>query len=326
MPTHIADKAEMVGRVRAVIAEMESTLREFRPDAVLAGNLDFLSLFPVQVALGARLPVIHALGNQSPGYAIASQPMSARYTLAPSSDWCGAAVREAGYAPPRVDTLYPGARLDRFFRFFQPDASRLRFCFAGLVLPYKGPHVMIDALARLHHAGVDFTAEIAGDAPEPGFLAKLREVIRATGMEGKVTFTGFLDRIALSSLFARSNVLVFPSQVPETFGISQVEAMAAGLVVVSSGTGGAREIIRDGTDGLLFQADRPQELAEKLLSLAQNPALLTRLQRAGQARDDFRRGSLGGKKWSGSSRNCCSWRRIPPWACPFRLISPRLSP
>ena len=79
-------------------------------------------------------------------------------------------------------------------------------------------------------------------------------------------------------------VLVFPSQVPETFGISQVEAMAAGLVVVSSGTGGAQEVIRHDQDGLLFPANRADELAQQLFSLVQDPGRMERLQRAAQAR------------------------------------------
>jgi glycosyltransferase involved in cell wall biosynthesis len=144
--------------------------------------------------------------------------------------------------------------------------------------------VLVDALLRLHHAGVDFTAEIAGDCPDPAFLAKLREALSAAGLADRVSFTGFLDRSALSALFARNNVLVFPSQVPETFGISQVEAMAAGLVVVTSGTGGAREVIRHGVDGLVFPAKKPEELAQQLLSLARDPGQMTRLQRASQAR------------------------------------------
>jgi glycosyltransferase involved in cell wall biosynthesis len=234
--------------------------------------------------LAAGVPVLHLLGNSSPGYALQAQPKSARYWVGPSSDWAGQALWQAGYNPARIETVYPGARIDRFFRFFLPDNSRLRICFAGLVLPFKGAHILVDALARLRGAGVDFTAEIAGDAPDAGSLRRLQDAVRATGLSDRVKFTGFLDRVGLSALFARSNVLVFPSVVPETFGISQVEAMAAGLAIVSSGTGGAKEIIRHDLDGLLFTAGQPEELAHHLLTLARQPALLERLQRAAQAR------------------------------------------
>ena len=152
------------------------------------------------------------------------------------------------------------------------------------MLPYKGAHVLVEALARLHHHGVDFTAEIAGDAPDAEYREKLLACIRQGGIEGKVKLTGFLNREGLTALFARSNVLVFPSLFQEPFGISQVEALAAGLVVVSSGTGGAKEIIRHNVDGLIHQAGDPGDLAVKLLSLANDPALFGRLQQSGQKR------------------------------------------
>ncbi|HVW19636.1 MAG TPA: glycosyltransferase, partial [Opitutaceae bacterium] len=283
-PVLLPDKAARNARVKEMIAIVHAAGAEFHPDLVLAGNLDFLDIVPVQVALAAGVPVLHALGNQSPGYNTASQPRSPRYWVGPSSDWNGEILRQNGFSPARIETLYPGARIDRFFRFFLPDTSRLRICFAGLVLPYKGPHVLIDALERLHRAGVDFTAEIAGDCPDPAFLAKLRAAAEAAGFGERVSFSGFLDRSGLAALFARNNVLVFPSQVPETFGISQVEAMAAGLVVVTSGMGGAREVIRHGVDGLVFPAPKAEELAQQLLSLARDPEQMARLQRAGQAR------------------------------------------
>lgn len=74
----------------------------------------------------------------------------------------------------------------------------------------------------------------------------------------------------------------------EPFGISHVEAMAAGLAVVSSGTGGSREIVRDGVDGLLFKPEDHTDLAVKLKSLTDDPARWAALARAGQARSlDF---------------------------------------
>jgi glycosyltransferase involved in cell wall biosynthesis len=280
----LTDRAEIVRRMRDNAARLGATMEKTSPDLVLAGNLDFLGISILQPAFRAHVPVLHALANASPGYAVAEQPREANYWVAPCSEWNGEVFAQAGFTPSRCETLYPGARVDRFFQFFLPDVRQLRICYASLVLPYKGADTLVDALGRLHQAGVEFTAEIAGDAPDATFLTDLQERVRRQGMENKVRFTGFLDRRGLSALFARSNVLVFPSLFREPFGISQVEALAAGLVVVSSGTGGAREIIRAGVDGLLFNAGDAGDLAGKLTLLAQDSALMTRLQKQGQTR------------------------------------------
>ena len=283
-PVPLGDPAELSCRIGANAERLRSAVAETGADLVLAGNLDFLGVDLLRPALHGGVPVLHALANAAPGYTPAEQPREAHYWVAPCSNWNGEVLRQAGYAPARSETLYPGARLDHFFRLFLPEVGRLRICYASLVLPYKGVDTLVAALGRLHHAGIDFTAEIAGDAPDRKFLADLIERARALGLQDKVTFTGFLDRDGLGGLFARNNVLVFPSRFEEPFGISQVEAMAAGLVVVSSGTGGAKEIVRAGVDGLLFPAGNDGELAVQLAGLARNPALMARLQRAGQAR------------------------------------------
>ncbi len=253
-------------------------------DLVLLGNLDFLGPELLHAVLAAGFPVLHALANAGPGYAPGQLPASPRYWVAPCSNWNGAIFRRAGHSAARTETLYPGARIDNFFRYFYPDTSTLRIAYASLVMPYKGAHVLVEALGRLHHAGVNFTAEIAGDSTDPAFLARLQAFVAQHGMGDRVRFPGFLDRTGLAALFARSNVLVFPSQFDEPFGISQVEAMAAGLVVVTSGTGGAAEIVREGVDGLRFPAPDAQALAQRLALLAQNPAKFQELQRNGRRR------------------------------------------
>lgn len=283
-PELVTDPAEVVRRKKANAKRIRTAAHHMGADVVLAGNLDFIGIEAVNAALAVDRPVLHALANLAPDWPVAQQPNSPHYWVAPCSEWNGGAFRRAGFTPDRVETLYPGARIDRFFRFFLPDTAKLRLCFASLVLPYKGAHVLIEALARLHHHGVDLTAEIAGDTPDAAYREQLLTAIRVGGLEGKVKLTGFLDREGLSALFARSNVLAFPSLFEEPFGISQVEAMAAGLVVVSSGTGGAKEIVRHNLDGLLYQAGDPGDLAVKLLSLANDQSLFARLQQAGQRR------------------------------------------
>jgi glycosyltransferase involved in cell wall biosynthesis len=283
-PAPVTDRAELVRRIGENATRLRAAISDFRPDLVLAGNIDFFGVSIFQPAFQARIPVLHALANASPGYATLEQPREAGYWVAACSRWNGDVYRQAGFAPARVETLYPGARIDRFFRFFLPDVQRLRICYASLVLPYKGVDTLVDALGRLHEAGIDFSAEIAGDAPDADFLADLRQRITTRGMDGKVGFTGFLDRTGLAALFARSNVLVFPSIFNEPFGISQVEALASGLVVVSSGTGGAKEIVRDGIDGLLFSPGNSASLTAQLDRLAREPGLMAHLQKQGQER------------------------------------------
>jgi glycosyltransferase involved in cell wall biosynthesis len=71
---------------------------------------------------------------------------------------------------------------------------------------------------------------------------------------------------------------------PEPFGLVIVEAMAMERPVVASRLGGPGEIVRDGHEGVLVDPRHPEEIAEALLRLAADPALRTRLGRAGRAR------------------------------------------
>jgi glycosyltransferase involved in cell wall biosynthesis len=84
-------------------------------------------------------------------------------------------------------------------------------------------------------------------------------------------------------MFSRCNTLVFPSVFEEPFGKTQIEAMAAGLVVVSSGTGGTPEIVQPEVNGLLFQSRDAADLARQLRSLPQDPARWARLASQGQS-------------------------------------------
>jgi glycosyltransferase involved in cell wall biosynthesis len=283
-PILITNPKEIVARLRANTQLIRHTIRTMNAEVVLVGNLDFLGVGPINTATEAGLPVIQSLGNTNPGYSIDEQPFSPLYCVAPCSDWTGVVLQQAGYLPARIETVYPGARIDRFLRIHAPDLRRLRLCYASLVLPYKGADTLVEALAHLHQRGVDFTAEIAGDAPDAAFMEKLQNFVQQFGLADRVKFTGFLDRDDLAGLFARSNVLVFPSRFEEPFGISQVEAMISGLVVVTSATGGAKEIVRDGVDGLVFPNGNASALADRLQLLASKPELFTRLQEAGQSR------------------------------------------
>ena len=281
---HLGDLNFLRRTAQANKEEVLAAAHAFKPDFVLLGNFDFLGIDILKALIAEKIPVLHSLGNQAPGYPAKDSIQSPLYTIAPASDWLGKNLLNDGYKVSKLRTVYPGARVDRFYKQFLPDIRRLRIAFAGLVMPYKGAHVLIDALNILNQSGIEFEADFAGDSTDASYVLTLKEYALNNGLAAKVRFNGFLDREGLAALFARCNVLVFPTQVPEAFGISQVEAMASGLIVITSGTGGTQEVIRHGIDGLVFEMGNPSSLAQHLASLATNKEMRDKLQINSQKR------------------------------------------
>ena len=259
-----------------------ATADEFRPDVVMAGNLDFVGHLFVQKLLDRGLPVLHRLGNASPGYEPASAPQSPLFCLAGCSEWVNAGLRAKGYPFSRYAVLPPGSPLADYYRAFPPQRASLRLVFASLLLPYKGAHVLLEALGHLTKSGVVFECTLAGDTTSPEYLEKLKKYAIQQGFFDSLHFPGFLAKRELAALYARCNVLVFPSVFEEPFGKTQIEAMAAGLLVLSSGNGGAGDIIRDGETGLFFRNNDSVDLAEKLVAMHRDPARAAQIALAGQ--------------------------------------------
>jgi glycosyltransferase involved in cell wall biosynthesis len=99
-----------------------------------------------------------------------------------------------------------------------------------------------------------------------------------------VSFLGYLHRESLIDLYRTHNVLVFPTTINETFGISQVEAMAAGATCISSGNGGAAEVVEHLKSGLVFESGNVEVLTASLRTLVGDPVLWEALARAGRQR------------------------------------------
>lgn len=275
-------------RRKAIARENHQTILreidEFGADAIMAGNLDFVGHFFVQVALDRGIPVLHRLGNAYPGYEPAQSPQGPLFCLAGCSAWVNEGIRAKGYPISRYEVVPPGSPLAEYFRAWAPQRDRLRIAYAGLLMPYKGAHVLVNALAHLARAGIDFECTLAGDTTRPEYLETMRAVATEHAFSERLHFPGFLGKAELAALYARSNVLVFPSVFEEPFGKTQIEAMAAGLLVISSGSGGASEIVEHGKSGLLFKAGDARALAERLAAAARHPAAAEKIALAGQAR------------------------------------------
>jgi glycosyltransferase involved in cell wall biosynthesis len=86
----------------------------------------------------------------------------------------------------------------------------------------------------------------------------------------------------MPELLRKFDVLLVPSIWPEPFARVVLEGMISGLVVVATPTGGTLEILADGQNGLLFAPQDPEDLAQKIICLADDSDLRRRLTVRGQ--------------------------------------------
>lgn len=266
---------------------LQQQIQAFQPDVCLMGNLDFLQIETevLELLLSAKVPVAHYVMNCNPGYVWERTPLQPTFCFLTCSNWVTQQLISSNYPARTAQTIYPGADVEAFYQAELPPRDRLRIAYASLVAPYKGADVLIEALSLLHGSGVDFTATIAGGTFIPEFVDTLTAFVAAEGMQNKVQFTGVLSRQELAELYQTHNVLAFPSRFEEPFGISQIEAMAAGLTLVTSGTGGAGEIVSaSGQDGLLFESENPLDLADALAGLPADPERWAAIAACGQQR------------------------------------------
>ena len=271
---------------------IRSWLNKKHWDGILLGNLDLLGPELLPTLLEGPCIVQHHVGFVHAPFPPSAWPCSDRYRLVGASAAVRSALMRAGLPASTASVVYPGVRSELFGvdrvgmpTPLMPDGSRhrpLKVCFAGLLMSSKGAHTLIEALIQLKKQGLSVQASLAGDNFQSGYREQLEQWLKQHNLDGAVQFVGQLGRRALARFYALHHVGVFPSIHPEAFGIVAAEMMASGLVVVSSGVGGAGELIDDGRTGLRFEAGNCEDLARCLTKLAGDNSLLRRLSQAGQ--------------------------------------------
>lgn len=265
---------------------IRETIRQFEPDVCVVGNIQLLGASVFTPLLEKNLPTIHHQGFTFLQYSVIETPKTSLYHLSAASEYVKHSILQHGYPLKNISVIYPGAWVKQFYNSIRPDFHKLRIAYAGLVVRSKGIHTLLEALKILHsYFHVDFECSIAGDTSyDQKFFRDLQDFVTINGIEGKVKFLGYQSRDQVIELFRRHNVLVFPSIAEEAFGISQVEAMAAGLLVITTGVGGASEVVEYGISGLTFPPENAEVLARHLYSLLDYPDQWERMAKAGQER------------------------------------------
>ncbi len=140
----------------------------------------------------------------------------------------------------------------------------------------KGHLVLLDALPPLLHEFPDLHVLFFGKGP---LYNRLRDTIRAHGMEDRVRLAGF--RVDLPRILPCLDLLVHPAY-REGLGVSLLQASAAGVPIVACRAGGIPEAVRDGVNGLLVPLGDVNALREAIARLLRDPDLARALGDAGR--------------------------------------------
>ena len=136
----------------------------------------------------------------------------------------------------------------------------------------KGFDLLLVAAALLAERLPHLHVLVVGDGPRRPFL---EDVARRLGLRQRVHFVGSSEDIRIPLAFM--DLFVFSSRWPEAFGLTLVEAMAAGKPVVASQAGAVPEVIQHGVNGWLVPSNDPVMMAEGIARLLSNRAEAVRL-------------------------------------------------
>ncbi len=242
-----------------------------------------------EITVPALGPVIVALYRESLGrYTLShsDQVVVSTRTYASTSrtiwnyepEVIGAAI-DAERFHPRVD----GSRVRKDLGVPPPEEGHM-ILYVGRLVPHKGVEFLLEAVPKLRPSA---HLVVVGGGP-------WREVLEASarrqGIADRVTFAGGVPWEELPQYYRAADIGVLPSiSRLEAFGLVGLEAMASERPVVLSDIPGVREVIQDGRSGLLSRPTDPDDLAEKLNTLLDDPAMREEMGKRGRRRvlDNF---------------------------------------
>lgn len=178
-----------------------------------------------------------------------------------------AELRNLGFEQP-IEIVPAGVRLAEFpFREPQPDAAVARLLFVGRQTPVKGLDVLLRAVDHVRREHPYVRLDVIGDGPNRMSHERL---VRSAGLEGTVRFLGVQPRHAVAAALREADLLVVPSRATEDgqregSPVLVKEALAVGVPVVATRSGGIPGTIPPEHRGELVDEDDPDALARAIL-------------------------------------------------------------
>lgn len=292
-------------------AKTIESIERFQPDVVFCWCLSRLSLACVRAAQVRQIPVAYTINDEHPRQFIPARwglglkkslksvaekwlwPLTTMrdpaFPITIISQATRSRLLEAGLPIAHSRVIHQGIPLERFPMRASFASAPRKILYVGQLSRTKGVHTLIQALAQLGkqdkvgcEAGSDWSLDIVGDGV-PEYTRELESLVHQHGLQQQVTFLGRLPHQQLPEVYREHEVFVFPSEWEEPFGLTHLEAMASGCAVISTTTGGSKELIRDQVNALAYQAGDATALASCLQKILYEPGLGQALSLGGRA-------------------------------------------
>ena len=262
------------------VLRLRAQMRDFSP-AVVHTHLPVLEyVLPAVRLYGRRVKVIHTVHNiarEETRHRVLREVNRRAFShgvvpVALNEEVRSSICREYALPPSAVPVVGNGIDLDAF-RGPQrrgPRGAGARLLCVARLAPAKNHALLLRTVARLRESGRDVSLTLVGDGPLRGAL---EERARELGISERVRFAG--RRTDTAAFYRDCDLFVLLSDY-EGMPMSIIEAMASGLPVVATRAGGVAELVDDGVNGALVEADAAAA-AGAIAAICDDPALYARL-------------------------------------------------
>lgn len=153
------------------------------------------------------------------------------------------------------------------------NKDKLIILFLSNLYIQKGVIDFIKAIKILSkNTKVKFEALVVGNSTRDITFIELREMVKKNEMEKWIKILGPKYGSEKIEILGNSDLFVFPTY-NETFGLVNLEAMAAGIPIISTNEGGIPDVVEDGINGYLVEKNEPEKLADKMKILLEDENL-----------------------------------------------------
>lgn len=214
--------------------------------------------------------------------AVAEKMRDAAFTVT-VSDYNVDFLRElASEDEARIELVRNGVDFERFRPAERPPEDPFTILAVARLVEKKGLPVLVEACRLLHERGRDFRCRMVGKGNQRGLLERM---IREGGLKGKVKILPPHTQEEIVERFHEAHCVALPCVVGEDgnrdgLPVSIVEALAAGVPVISTPVTGVPEAVFDGKNGFVVPERDPKTLADRIERLMDEPELLASMRAA----------------------------------------------